>query len=87
MNNKRNGIKTNASGYSDPTAYNAIIEADKLDQEIINNILEDIFKVCKENGVFIYGDIAFVYRKTRRKVRGHLYYNEFLDWENDKKSK
>lgn len=87
MNNKRNGIKTNASGYSDPTAYQAITEADKLDQEVINNILEDIFKVCKDYGVFIYGDIAFVDRKTRRKARRHLYYNEFLDWENDKKSK
>ena len=39
MNNKRNGIKTNASGYSDPTAYEAIIEADKLDQEVINDVL------------------------------------------------
>lgn len=87
MNNKRNGIKTNVSGYSDPTAYQAIVEADKLDQEVINDILENIFKVCKDYGLFIYGDIAFVDRKTRRKARRHLYYNEFLDWENDKKSR
>lgn len=81
MNNKRNGVKTNASGYSDPTAYNAILDADKLDQELINDVLEDIFKVCKDYGVFIYGDIAFVDRKTRSKARRHLYYNEFLNWE------
>ena len=84
---KKRGLQTNASGYSDLTAYKAIIEADKLDQEIINDVLENIFKVCKDYGVFIYGDIAFVDRKTRRKARRHLYYNEFLDWENDKKSK
>ena len=84
MNNKRNGIKTNASGYSDPTAYQAIIEADRLDQNKVNNVMEDIFKVCKEHGVFIYGDIAFVDRKTRTKARRHLYYNEFLDWEEKK---
>lgn len=81
MNNRRNGVKTNASGYSDPTAYNAILDADKLDQELINDVLEDIFKVCKDYGVFIYGDIAFVDRKTRSKARRHLYYNEFLNWE------
>lgn len=81
MNNKRNGVKTNASGYSDPTAYNAILDADKLDQGLINDVLEDIFKVCKDYGVFIYGDIAFVDRKTRSKARRHLYYNEFLNWE------
>ena len=84
---KKRGLQTNASGYSDLTAYQAIVEADKLDQGVIDNVLEDIFKICKGYGVFIYGDIAFVDRKTRRKARRHLYYNEFLDWENDKKSK
>ena len=84
---KKRSLQTNAYGYADPTAYQAIVEADKLDQEVINDVLEDIFKVCKDYGVFMYGDIAFVDRKTRRKARRHLYYNEFLDWENDKKSK
>lgn len=84
---KNRSLQTNASGYSDPTAYQAIIEADKLDQNKVNDVMEDIFKVCKEHGVFIYGDIAFVDRKTRSKARRHLYYNEFLDWENGKKSK
>ena len=79
--NKRRGLKTNASGYPDPTAYEAILEADKLDQDRVNNVMEDIFKTCKNHGVFIYGDIAFVDRKTRSKARRHLYYNEFLDWE------
>ena len=37
---KKRSLQTNASGYSDPTAYQAIIEADKLDQEIINDVLE-----------------------------------------------
>ena len=81
---KKRGLQTNASGYSDPTAYQAIVEADKLDQEVIDNVLENIFKVCKDYGVFIYGNIAFVDRKTRRKARRHLYYNEFLDWEEKK---
>lgn len=84
---KKRSLQTNASGYSDPTAYQAIVEADKLDQNLVSDVLEDIFKVCKDHGVFIYGDIAFVNRKTRQKARRHLYYNEFLDWENDKKSK
>ena len=79
-------LRTNAYGYSDPTAYDAITKADRLDKEIVDDVLEDIFKVCKDYGVFIYGDIAFVDRKTRRKSRRHLYYNEFLDWENNKKS-
>lgn len=83
---KKGSLQTNAHGYSDPTAYQAIVEADKLDQEVINDVLEDIFKVCKDYGVFIYGDIAFVDRKTRRKARRHLYYNEFFDCENNKKS-
>ena len=81
MSNKRNGIKTNASGYSDPTAFSAIMQADRLDQDKVNKVLDDIFKVCKEHGVFIYGDIAFVDRKTRCKSRRHLYYNDFLNWE------
>ena len=81
---KKRGLQTNASGYSDLTAYQAIVEADKLDQGVIDNVLEDIFKICKGYGVFIYGDIAFVDRKTRRKARRHLYYNEFLDWEEKK---
>lgn len=84
---KHRSLKTNASGYSDPTAYNAIVKADRLDQEKVNRVLEDIFKTCKEHGVFIYGDIAFIDRKSRQKARRHLYYNEFLDWENDKKFK
>lgn len=84
---KERGLNTNAYGYSDPTAYQAIVEADKIDQEVINDVLEDIFKVCKDYGVFIYGNIAFVDRNTRRKARRQLYYNEFLDWENNKKSK
>lgn len=81
---KRRGLNTNASGYSDPTAYEAIIRADRLDQNRVNNVLEDIFKVCKAHSVFIYGDIAFVDRITRNKARRHLYYNEFLDWEKEK---
>lgn len=81
---KKKSLRTNASGYSDPTAYEAIIKVDRLDQDRVNNVLEDIFKVCKEHGVFIYGDIAFVDRKTRNKARRHLYYNEFLDWEKEK---
>ena len=83
---KKRSLQTNMSGYSDPTAYDTIIKADRLDKEIVDDVLEDIFKVCKDYGVFIYGDIAFVDRKTRRKSRRHLYYNEFLDWENNKKS-
>lgn len=78
---KKRSLQTNASGYSDPTAYKAIVEADKLDQNRVNDVLEDIFKTCKKHGVFIYGDIAFIDRKSRQKARRHLYYNEFLDWE------
>ena len=85
MNIESRSLRTNASGYPDPTAYQAIVEADKIDPEVINDVLEDIFKICKDYGVFIYGDIAFVDRKTRRKARRHLYYNEFLDWRNNKK--
>lgn len=81
---QKKSLKTNAFGYSDPTAYNAIVEADKLTQDKISIVLEDIFKVCKNHGVFIYGDIAFVDRKTRQKGRRHLYYDEFLNWEENK---
>lgn len=83
MNNKRSGLRTNSSGYSDKTAYAAILNADKLEKERIDSVLEDIFKVCKEHGVFIYGNLAFVDRKTRSKYRRQLYYNEFLDWEKE----
>lgn len=83
MGNRKN-LKNNASGYSDPTAYSAILEADRLTQDKISSVLEDIFKICKKHGVFIYGDIAFVDRQSRRKGRRHLYYNEFLDWEEKK---
>lgn len=79
MGNKKS-LKTNASGYSDPTAFNAICEADRLDKELINDVLEDIFKVCKDYGVFIYGDIKFVERNSKRKGSRRLYYNEYLDW-------
>lgn len=80
----KRGLQTNASGYSDPTAYSAIVSADRLDKEKVDEVLEDIFKTCKKHGVFIYGDIAFVDRKSRRKSRRHLYYSEFLDWEENK---
>lgn len=82
---KGRGLNTNAYGYSDPTAYQAIISADRLDNDKVDKVLEDIFKICKEHGVFIYGDIAFVDRKSRCKSRRHLYYNDFISWENSKK--
>lgn len=76
---KHRSLKTNASGYSDPTAFEAVVSADKMTHEEINTILEDIFDICKKHGVFIYGDICLVNRKTKRKGKKKLYYSEFLE--------
>lgn len=75
MGNK--SLKRNASGYSDPTAYEAILKVDKINNEKISNILEDIFEVCKEHGVYIYGSVSFVDRYTGNKAKRYLYYKSF----------
>ena len=77
---KHRSLKTNASGYSDPTAYNAVTRADRMPKEKVDAVLEDIYKVCKQHGVYIYGDIAFVDRESKVKGRKHLYYREYLNW-------
>lgn len=71
-------LKTNGLGYEDPTAFNAIVNADKIDDEKINEVLEKIFDVCKEHGVFIYGDLMFVERFTNKKARKKLYYKSYI---------
>lgn len=83
---KSKSLKTNGLGYEDPTAFNAIVNADKIDEEKINEVLEKIFDVCKEQGVFIYGDLMFVERFTNRKAKKKLYYKSYIFKREEKKN-
>lgn len=83
---KNKSLKTNGLGYEDPTAFNAIVNADKIDDEKINEVLEKIFDVCKEHGVFIYGDLMFVERFTNKKARKKLYYKSYIFKREEKKN-
>ena len=79
---KKNDLLTNASGYSDPTAYQATVNVCKINDEKIHNILSDIFKVCKEHNVYIYGDIG-IRSKDGKQGKVHLPYHA-INYKNKK---
>ena len=54
-------LRKNASGYSDPTAYEAIKNADKAK---LDNLLHVIFYICKLAGFRVEGRIVLVEEKT-----------------------
>ena len=62
MNNK-NDVKKNASGYSDPTAAEAITHADEA-YDRFNKLLGIIFKLCELTGFHIEGRIVLRDDKT-----------------------
>ena len=50
--NEENELKRNASGYLDPTAYEAIknILKEESDEERFRRLLKNIFKICELSG-------------------------------------
>ena len=69
MNEIDKEIMKNASGYSDPTAYEAIKNADGVDFVEIRfrKLLHTIFHLCELAGFRLEGRITLVDRKTGRK--------------------
>ena len=66
MSKEHNDLKKNGSGYSDPTAYEAIKKADK-DDERFHKLLETIFNICELSGFHMEGRLV-VRDKTTGKV-------------------
>lgn len=58
-------LKKNASGYADPTAYKAIIRADK-DQERFEKFLTTIFTIAELSGFHIDERIVVSDKRTGR---------------------
>lgn len=56
-------IRKNAEGYSDPTAYEALKNLDKEDEEF-HKLLHTIFYICELSGFQIQGRIILVNKKT-----------------------
>lgn len=56
-------LKRNGSGYTDPTAYNAIKNADK-ESERFYKLLYMIFDICELSGFSIEGRITLKDNKT-----------------------
>ncbi len=61
----KDDLRKNASGYSDPTAYEAIKNADKEDERF-HKLLHTIFGACEKAGFRIQGRIILVDNKTGR---------------------
>lgn len=59
-------LRKNASGYSDPTAYEAIKNIDREDENF-HKLLHTIFNICELSGFRIEGRIILV-DKTSGKV-------------------
>lgn len=60
---KEYDIRRNASGISDPTAYNAIRRADA-ERERFTKLLDTIFAICELSGFHIEGRIVVRDLKT-----------------------
>lgn len=61
-------LRKNASGYFDPTAYQAIKKVDnKGEDEVFNKLLHTIFNICDLSGFRVEGRIVLV-DKTSGKV-------------------
>ena len=67
MNNK-NDVKKNASGYSDPTATEAITHADEA-YDRFNKLLGIIFKLCEISGFHLESKIIVRDNKTGKILR------------------
>ncbi len=61
MNDK--DLRKNGEGYSDPTAYEAIKNADKEDEKF-NKLLHTIFYLCELAGFQIQGRIVLLDKRT-----------------------
>jgi hypothetical protein len=70
-------LKTNFSGYNDPTAYEAIIHADLIEDEKVRSLFKDIFEVCKRHGVYINGNITIEERNSGKKAKRVLRYRNY----------
>lgn len=58
-------LRTNAEGYSDPTAYAALKNLSKEDERF-HRLLHAIFRLCEREGFKIEGRIVLVDMKTGR---------------------
>lgn len=67
MNNK-NDVSKNASGYSDPTAAEAIMYADEA-YDRFNKLLGIIFKLCEISGFHLESKIIVRDNKTGKILR------------------
>ena len=67
MNNKSD-VKKNASGYSDPTAAEAITHADET-YDRFNKLLGIIFKLCEISGFHLESKIIVRDNKTGKILR------------------
>ena len=67
MNNKNN-VSKNASGYSDPTASEAITHADEA-YDRFNKLLGIIFKLCEISGFHLESKIIVRDNKTGKILR------------------
>lgn len=67
MNNK-NDVSKNASGYSDPTAAEAITHADE-SYDRFNKLLGIIFKLCEISGFHLESKIIVRDNKTGKILR------------------
>ena len=61
----RNDLKTNGSGYSDPTAYEAMLRFEK-ENEDFEKLLRTIFNICELSGFHIEERIVIRSKKTGR---------------------
>lgn len=59
-------LKRNGSGYSDPTAYEAIMKADKAEEDRFHKLLDTIFNICELSGFHIEGRIVIKDKETGR---------------------
>ena len=71
MNESDKELMKNASGYSDPTAYEAIKNADKPDEcaSRFYKLLHTIFHLCELAGFRLEGRITLVDRNTGRRFK------------------
>lgn len=58
-----NDIRKNGSGYSDPTAYQAIMNSER-DDERFHRLLETIFSICELSGFHVEERIVIRDKKT-----------------------
>lgn len=62
-------IRKNAEGYSDPTAYEALKNVDKEEDERFHKLLHTLFYICDLAGFKIEGRIILTDKQTGRTWR------------------